>query len=96
MVGLDSSSICSLGILCNCHQIHVLGFGSYVCRVLPLGIYLSLDDSLVEHTGCFQEKSAEPITGSDACVCHAGCGATAAPAVVTDHFNVDLAARLQA
>jgi hypothetical protein len=31
---------------------------------------------------------AEPINGSDACVCHAGCGATAAPAIGADQFNV--------
>jgi hypothetical protein len=28
------------------------------------------------------------IDGSDACVCHAGCGATAAPAIGADQFNV--------
>src|ERR1039457_788566 len=39
-------------------------------------------------SGAGEFKCAEPITGSDACVCHAGCWAAAAPAVVADHCNV--------
>jgi hypothetical protein len=44
--------------------------------------------ALAAMRGAQEEKDACPIIGSGACVCHAGCGAAAAPPVGADHFNV--------